>query len=193
MLCYCIQIEFTSLVRIKTLCLLYLLSVVEAGCCFLVSFSRVSSVLCFGCHVVGSCSFGKPLLRDVTGKALLCSRCSVVLRHWHGPRLHKWLVFKVRVQRTGARWRAQLRGVSEMFKPCSRESERQKRRERARRSRVVLNRPTWPCPRAACRIRLSVWGGAPPPCPGFLGVEFTWSDIPVIPWKIQTYRFYMPV
>ncbi len=24
----------------------------------LVSFSRVSSVLCFGCHVVGSCSFG---------------------------------------------------------------------------------------------------------------------------------------
>ncbi len=46
MLCYCIQIEFTSLVRIETLCLLYLLSVVEAGCCFLVSFSRVSSVLC---------------------------------------------------------------------------------------------------------------------------------------------------
>ncbi len=28
--------------------------------------------------------------------------------------------------------------------------------------RVVLNSPTWPCPRAACRIRLSVWGGAPP-------------------------------
>ncbi len=97
----------------------------------MVSFSRVSSVLCFGCHVVGSCSFGEPLLRDVTGKALLCSRCSVVLRHWHGPRLHKWLVSKVRVQRTGARWRSQLRGVSEMFKPCSRESERQKRRERA--------------------------------------------------------------
>ncbi len=128
----------------------------------MVSFSRVSSVLCFGCHVVGSCSFGKPLLRDVTGKALLCSRCSVVLRHWHGPRLDKWLVFKVRVQRTGARWRAQLRGVSEMFKPCSRESERQKRRERARRSRVVLNRPTWPCPRAAGPIRASVRGGAPP-------------------------------
>ncbi len=97
----------------------------------MVSFSRVSSVLCFGCHVVGSCSFGKPLLRDVTGKALLCSRCSVVLRHWHGPRLHKWLVSKVRVQRTGARWRAQLRGVSEMFRPCSRESERQKSRESA--------------------------------------------------------------
>ncbi len=131
MLCYCIQIEFTSLVRIKTLCLLYLLSVVEAGCCFLVSFSRVSSVLCFGVTWSVRAPSGKPLLRDVTGKALLCSRCSVVLRHWHGPRLHKWLVFKVRVQRTGARWRAQLRGVSEMFKPCSRESERQKKREGA--------------------------------------------------------------
>ncbi len=44
-----------------------------------------------------------------------------------------------------ARWRAQLRGVSEMFKPCSRESERQKKREekRARRSRVVLNSPSF--------------------------------------------------
>ncbi len=100
--------------------------------------------------------------RHRESSSLLCSRCSVVLRHWHGPRLHKWLVVKVRVQRTGARWRAQLRGVSEMFKPCSRESESQKRREERAHSRVVLNSPTWPCPRAACRIRLSVWGGAPP-------------------------------
>ncbi len=84
------------------------------------------------------------------------------LRLWHGPRLHKWLVFKVRVQRTGARWRAQLRGVSEMFKPCSRESESQKRGESARTRASFLNCTTWPCPRAACRIRLSVWGGAPP-------------------------------
>ncbi len=135
----------------------------------MVSFSRVSSVLCFGCHVVGSCSFGEPLLRDVTGKALLCSRCSVVLRHWHGPRLHKWLVFKVRVQRTGARWRAQLRRVSEMFKPCSRESESQEKRRAFFDWRVVLNSPTWPCPRAACRIRLSVWGGAPPHVQAFWG------------------------
>ncbi len=28
--------------------------------------------------------------------------------------------------------------------------------------RIVLNSPTWPCPRAACRIRFSVWGGTPP-------------------------------
>ncbi len=104
------------------------------------SFSRVSSVLCFGVTWSVRAPSGKPLLRDVTGKALLCSRCSVVLRHWHGPRLHKWLVSKVRVQRTGARWRAQLRGVSEMFKPCSRESERQKRREEKRRASAPLAR-----------------------------------------------------
>ncbi len=128
----------------------------------MVSFSRVSSVLCFGCHVVGSCSFGEPLLRDVTGKALLCSRCSVVLRHWHGPRLHKWLVFKVRVQRTGARWRAQLRGVSEMFKPCSRESERQKRRESAPLARRFKQSNFRHRPQAAGPIRASVRGGAPP-------------------------------
>ncbi len=39
----------------------------------LASFSRVSSVLCFGCHVVSSFFFGETLLRDVTGKALLSS------------------------------------------------------------------------------------------------------------------------
>ncbi len=81
------------------------------------------------------------------------------------------------------------------FQRCSshvQESQSTRREESARRSRVVLNRPTWPCPRAACRIRLSVWGGAPPPhVQAFWGWEFTWSDIPVIPWKIQTYRFYM--
>ncbi len=158
----------------------------------MVSFSRVSSVLCFGCHVVGSCSFGEPLLRDVTGKALLCCRCSVVLRHWHGPKLHKWLVFKVRVQRTGARWRAQLRGVSEMFKPCSRESESQKRRA-FRDWRVVFKQSNLALPAGGLSNPIVRMGRSPPPCPGFLGVEFTWSDIPVIPWKIQTYRFYMPV
>ncbi len=143
LLCYCIQIKFYQFSQDKNA-----LFVILAVCCWsrldaLASFSRVSSVLCFGVTWSVRAPSGKPLLRDVTGKALLCSRCSVVLRHWHGPRLHKWLVSKVRVQRTGARWRAQLRGVSEMFKPCSRESERQKRRERARRSRVVLNRPTF--------------------------------------------------
>ncbi len=56
-----------------------------------------------------------------------------------------------------------------MFKRESRESSKESResskesRERAFCDwRVVFNSPTWPCPRAACRIRLSVWGGAPP-------------------------------
>ncbi len=35
-------------------------------------------------------------------------------------------------------------------------------RERTARWRVVLNSPIWPCPQAADRIKVSVWGGAPP-------------------------------
>ncbi len=91
----------------------------------------------------------------------------MILRLWHGPRLHKWLVSKVRVQRTGARWRAQLRGVSEMFKPCSRESERQKRRASEKRASAPLARRFKQTnfrhrPQAAGPIRASVRGGAPP-------------------------------
>ncbi len=129
MLCYCIQIEFTSLVRIKTLCLLYLLSVVEAG--WMLWFRFPAWVQFFVSGVTWSVRAPSGNLCCVTSPGKLSS--AVVefvapLRLWHGPRLHKWLVFKVRVQRTGARWRAQLRGVSEMFKPCSRESESQKSR-----------------------------------------------------------------
>ncbi len=67
-----------------------------------------------------------------------------MLRLWHGLRLLPMVGSEVSVQRTGARWRAQLRGVpesseiQEMFKPCSRESQK---RERAH-SRVVLNCPS---------------------------------------------------
>ncbi len=43
-------------------------------------------------------------------------------------------------------------------------------------SRVVFNSPTCPCPRAACRIRLSVWGGAPP-MSRLAGLEFKFCDI----------------
>ncbi len=58
--------------------------------------------------------------------------------------------------------------AQEMFKP------------RAKRaicdSRVVFNSLTCPCPRAACRIRLSVWGGAPP-MSRLAGLEFKFCDI----------------
>ncbi len=117
-----------------------------AFCCWsrldaLVSFSRVSSVLCFGVTWSVRAPSGTSAAWRHRESSLLCSRwirCSRILRLWHGLRLLPMVGSEVSVQRTGARWRAQLRGVSEMFKPCSRESERQKRRER-----VVLNRPTF--------------------------------------------------
>ncbi len=52
-----------------------------------------------------------------------------------------------------------FRDVQAMFKRV-RESEESEESARTRAS--FLNCPSWPCPRAACRIRLSVWGGAPP-------------------------------
>ncbi len=61
-----------------------------------------------------------------------------------------------------ARWRAQLRGVSEMFKPCSRESERQKKREGASLARRFKQSVFWTSLKAAGPIRASVRGGAPP-------------------------------
>ncbi len=72
-----------------------------------------------------------------------------------------------RANRQRVFWRT--RELQEMFKRESRESSKESResskesRERAFCDwRVVFNSPSWPCPRAACRIRLSVWGGAPP-------------------------------
>ncbi len=65
--------------------------------------------------------------------------------------------------------------IQEMFKrdkPCSRDVQE---REFCN-WRVVLNSPTWPCPRAACRIRLSVWGGAPP-MSRLAGVDQKFCDI----------------
>ncbi len=68
--------------------------------------------------------------------------------------------------------------VQEMFK----------RAKRAKRAicdwRVVFNSPTWPCPRAACRIRLSVWGGAPP-MSRLAGLEFKFCDISSLLGKIN--------
>ncbi len=43
-------------------------------------------------------------------------------------------------------------------------------------SRVVFNSLTCPCPWAACRIRLSVWGGAPP-MSRLAGLEFKFCAI----------------
>ncbi len=102
-----------------------------------------------------------------------------MLRLWHGLRLLPMVGSEVSVQRTGARWRAQLRGASREFRDVQAMFKRVKRESQKSEFcdwRVVLNSPTWPCPRAACRIRLSVWGGAPP-MPRRAGEGFKFCDI----------------
>ncbi len=42
------------------------------------------------------------------------------------------------------------------------ESDEGEKQERMKQSRLVLNCPIWTRPQAAVRIRVSVWGGAPP-------------------------------
>ncbi len=86
---------------------------------------------------------------------------------------------RVQVRARAGRERVQSEEAPEklraLFKRCSREPSHVLEREFCD-WRVVLNSPTWPCPRATCRIRLSVWGGAPP-MPRLAGVEFKFCDI----------------
>ncbi len=104
--------------------------------------------------------------------SLLCSRwirCSVILRLWHGLRLLPMVGSEVSVQWTGARWRAQLRGVPES-------SEIQEMFKRERRARALARRFKLSVfghrPQAAGPIRASVRGGAPP-MSRLSGVEFS--------------------
>ncbi len=87
----------------------------------------------------------------------------MILRLWHGLRLHKWLVFKVRVQRTGARVGG--RSFAE-FQRCSshvQESQSARRRgEGAPLARRFKQSVFWTSLKAAGPIRASVRGGAPP-------------------------------
>ncbi len=63
------------------------------------------------------------------------------LRLWHSLRpINGWFSRRESSGPARALEGAASRSFSEMFKPCSRESERQKKRE-ARRTRVVLNSP----------------------------------------------------
>ncbi len=114
------------------------------------------------------------LLRDVT--------------LWHGLGLLQMVGFKASVQRTGARWRAQLRKqealVFERFQRFKRES--------ARTQRIVFkNSLIWTPPTCGWSNQNVGMGQEPRPCPGFLGLMSKWSNISLIPWKIQTYRFYI--
>ncbi len=83
--------------------------------------------------------------------------------------------------------RQRAKKYQQSYERCSRDV--QARQEpRAKRAicdwRVVFNSPTWPCPRAACRIRLSVWGGAPP-MSRLAGLEFKFCDISSLLGKIN--------
>ncbi len=153
---------------------------------------RVDSVLCFGYHVVSSCFFGGLSVGNtwyrwncrVTSRESSVSSAGVefIVLWCYGPsilwiRLDGWFsrcrgqspadwlsgrpctkTMKGRSKSKRARTGREFSGVQESFKGCSRDVQ-----ERAFCDwRVVFNSPTWPCPRAACRIRLSVWGGAPP-------------------------------
>ncbi len=105
--------NFNGLVRIRNIGLLLAFCWFKAGW-KLVSFSRVSSVLCFGCHVVSSarCSGNSAGSRCVTSSGKLSSAIVefvAPLRLWHSLRLPPMVGSEVSVQRTGARWRAQLR------------------------------------------------------------------------------------
>ncbi len=62
--------------------------------------------------------------------------------------------------------------------------ENQEPRERFATRALFFNSPTCPCPRAACRIRLSVWGGAPP-MSRLAGLEFKFCDISSLLGKIN--------
>ncbi len=81
------------------------------------------------------------------------------LRLWHSLRpINGW--FSRRESSGPART---LEGAaSEMFKPCSRESERQKKREGASLARRFKQSVFWTSLKAAGPIRASVRGGAPP-------------------------------
>ncbi len=122
--------------------LVHRLLVLRAGCFGFVF--RVSSVLCFGCHVVSSCFFGETLLRDVTGKALLCSAVVEFVAPWcygFGTVLDffRWLVLR---RASSGPARVGGRGC-ESGKRSFEEFQRVQRFKRARErtQRVVLNCP----------------------------------------------------
>ncbi len=152
LLCYCIQIEFTSLVRIKTLCLLYLLSVVEVkqavaffGFVFPREFSSLSSEATW---VVRAPSVALVWRLETAAwrhrESSPLQSSNSWLRYGFGTVLDplRWLVPRWASSgpaRVGGRSRENGKRSFDEFH-SSRES-REKRGERARRSRVVLNSP----------------------------------------------------
>ncbi len=199
--------------------LLYLLSVVEAGWMFGFVFpwvQRVGSVLCCGYHVVSSCFFRELSVGNtwyrwncrVTsressvssagvefvvlwcyGPSILWIRLDGRFRRCRGQSPADWLsgrpcmkTMKGRSKSKRARTGREFSGVQESFKRCSRESFA----TGTLFSTVQLGPAHGRLVESDCP-----YGAEPRPCPGFLGLKSKWSNISLIPWKIQTYRFYI--
>ncbi len=98
------------------------------------------------------------------------------LRLWHSLRPPPMVGFVVRVQRAG--FQVSLARVWARRYEFMSTRELQEGRERARRSRLVFSTVRFGRrPPAADRIRLSVWGGAPPMSMVFWGHAHSSSDI----------------
>ncbi len=176
----------------------------QAGC--LVSFSREFNVLVrfFVSGVTWSvrASSGKLCCVTSPGKLsspLLCSRwirCSVMLRLWHGLGL---------LQMVGSRGErpADRRALEGAVAKAGSIASRSSREFRDSRDVQEGKRESAPTGTSFLTVRfLDIahrwlvqserrYGAEPRPCPSFLGLMSTWSNISFIPWKIQTYRLYI--
>ncbi len=156
------------------------------------SFSRVSSVLCFGCHVVGftrcsgnsagllRCRVTSPGKLSSPLKSLSSLFCGVtaLARSWTSL-----VGFVVRVQRAGFQVSLARVGARRYEFRSTRELQEREERERALARRFKLfgfgHRP-----QAAGPIRVSVWGGAPPTS-RLAGVEFKFCGLSSLLGKIN--------
>ncbi len=150
----------------------------------MVSFSRVSSVLCFGCHVVGStrcsgnsagllrCRVTSPGKLSSPLKSLSSLFCGVtaLARSWTSL-----VGFVVRVQRAGFQVSLARVGARSYEFRSTRELQAREEREHAH-SRVVLNCPGWTSPTGGWSNQ-SVGTGQSPACTTFLQGTFMWRKI----------------
>ncbi len=165
LLCYCIQIEFTSLVRIKTLCLLLAFCWFKAG--WMRWFRFPAWVLCFGFHVVGSCSFGETSAAWRHRESSPLQSSNSWLRYGFGTVLDplRWLVPRWASSgpaRVGGRSRENGKRSFDEFHSSRESRERRRRAQSAPLARRFKQSVFWTSPKAAGPIRASVRGGAPP-------------------------------
>ncbi len=156
---------------------MYLLGLVLSRMKVLVSFSRVSSVLCFGCHVVGStrcsgnsagllrCRVTSPGKLSSPLKSLSSLFCGVtaLARSWTSL-----VGFVVRVQRAGFQVSLARVGARSYEFRSTRELQEREESERAH-SRVVLNCSVLDIAHRRLVQSECRYGAEPRPRPGLLG------------------------